>query len=266
MAVNSLIYLNQSVPPYGGRLALSLRGGQLYVLTLLADSVREDPAAKKQRMEYDSINDCVASNVIEISDQDELEVYGSDIRTSTQLTSYVFEVCDSLLNVCPIGSVSMGEPQLGGPPTAGGEQRIELVACSGRGKNGALTVLQRSITPQLVLQTGQEINEVDNSGFQSGAPTVFAGNLGNNRFMVQVTSISIRLLKIGMERVVRVHGRPVPLRRLQLREGVKGEFTGKFDGKKMKGVNVKAEGFKPGTVYELNDEDELLRIYRKIRR
>lgn len=54
---------------------------------------REDPAAKKTRVEYDSINDCVASNVIEISDQDELEVYGSDIRTSTQLTSYVFEVC-----------------------------------------------------------------------------------------------------------------------------------------------------------------------------
>lgn len=40
----------------------------------------------------DTISDCVASNVIEISDKDELEVYGSDIRTSTQLTSYVFEV------------------------------------------------------------------------------------------------------------------------------------------------------------------------------
>ncbi|RVE41312.1 hypothetical protein evm_014035 [Chilo suppressalis] len=75
MAVNSLIYLNQSVPPYGvslnsvathttnfplriqegvcitldgscvaalgaGRFALSLKGGQLYVLTLLSDSVR----------------------------------------------------------------------------------------------------------------------------------------------------------------------------------------------------------------------------------
>lgn len=36
---------------------------------------------------------------------------------------------------------------------------------------------------------------------------------------------------------------------------MKGEFTGKM---KSKGKNVKAEGFKPGTVYELNDEDELL--------
>lgn len=40
----------------------------------------------------DTISDCVATNVIDISDKDELEVYGSDIRTSTQLTSYVFEV------------------------------------------------------------------------------------------------------------------------------------------------------------------------------
>lgn len=62
-------------------------------------------------------------------------------------------MCDSLLNVCPIGSVSMGEPQLGGGGGGGAappEPRIELVACSGRGKNGALTVLQRSVTPQLV--------------------------------------------------------------------------------------------------------------------
>lgn len=55
------------------------------------DKDSNDPAAKKRRL--DTISDCVASNVIDITDQDELEVYGSDIRTSTQLTSYVFEVC-----------------------------------------------------------------------------------------------------------------------------------------------------------------------------
>lgn len=63
----------------------------------------------------------------------------------------VVQVCDSLLNICPIGAVSMGELQL----LAEGEARrpapaLELVACSGRGKNGALTVLQRSVRPQLV--------------------------------------------------------------------------------------------------------------------
>ncbi|CAH0697287.1 unnamed protein product [Spodoptera exigua] len=492
MAVNSLIYLNQSVPPYGvslnsiathttnfplriqegvcitldgscvaglgeGRLALSLRGGQLYVLTLLADSVRtvrsfhldraaasvlttcmcvieedflflgsrlgnslllrvterenrmlfsvdkpleatvdltvsenaehqaqqsqqsqqsqtsqqpqqpkdQDPAAKKRRL--DTISDCVATNVIEISDKDELEVYGSDIRTSTQLTSYVFEVCDSLLNICPIGDVSMGEPQLvseaGGEGAEGGEGEprgplLELVACSGRAKNGALTVLQRAVRPQLitsfnlpgcidmwsilgetpegaresegahayliltqedgsmVLQTGQEINEVDNSEFMTGSPTIFAGNLGNNKFMVQVTTTAIRLVKGGSQLqtiqlewtaayagaadpylcVLSLCGRALvlALREFRAKDGaasgrlaptrqsvphrppllratvyrdlsglfsppdagntqVKGEFSGK-----MKGKNVKAEGFKPGAVYELNDEDELL--------
>ncbi|CAB3240456.1 unnamed protein product [Arctia plantaginis] len=482
MAVNSLIYLNQSVPPYGvslnsiathttnfplriqegvcvtldgsvaawlgeARLALSLRGGQLYVLTLLADSVRtvrsfhldraaasvlttcmcvieedflflgsrlgnslllrvterenrmlfsvdkpleatvdltvsegdpsivtntapaapttqqkdqSDPAAKKRRL--DTISDCVATNVIEISDKDELEVYGSDIRTSTQLTSYVFEVCDSLLNICPIGDVSMGEPQLLSEEYSRQQDNpiVELVVCSGRGKNGALTVLQRTVRPQLitafnlpgcidmwsvfaegtdstreadgshayliltqedgsmVLQTGQEINEVDNSGFMTASPTIFAGNLANNKFMVQVTTVGIRLIKNGVQLqsiqlewtaayaatadpylcVLSACGRAlvlalrefrgkdgassgrlaptrqaVPHRPALLRAAVyrdlsglfappeagdsqvKGEFTGKMKGK---GKNVKAEGFKPGTIYELNDEDELL--------
>ncbi|XP_072946288.1 cleavage and polyadenylation specificity factor subunit 1 [Epargyreus clarus] len=473
MAVNSLIYLNQSVPPYGvslnsiathttnfplriqegvcitldgarvaalgdTRFAVALKGGQLYVLTLLSDSVRSvrsfhldraaasvltscmcvieedflflgsrlgnslllrvterenrmlfsvdkpleatvdltvsdtdkepqpskepqpapDPAAKKRRL--DTISDCVATNVIEISDKDELEVYGSDIRTSTQLTSYVFEVCDSLLNICPIGDVSMGEPQLLGEGAGRGAQPLELVACSGRGKNGALTVLQRAVRPQrvtafdlpgcidmwtiigespelsrdvhkdmegthaymiltqedssMILQTGQEINEVDNSGFMTNSPTVFAGNLGNNKFMVQVTTTTIRLVRNGVLLqsisldwqarsaavadpyicVVTTCGRalvlalrelrakdatsarlaptkqPVPhrpplLRAVPYRDlsglftsadenvQVKGEFTGK-----MKGKNVKSEGFKPGAIYELNDEDELL--------
>lgn len=360
LSVNSIIYLNQSVPPYGvslnsvasqstnfplriqegvcisldaacvvllgdSKLALSLKGGQLYVLTLLSDSVRsmrsfhldraaasvlttcmciieedfvflgsrlgnslllrvterenrmllslerpleatvdltnenevenatinaekqtqEDPASKKRRL--DTISDCIATNVIEINDQDELEVYGSDKRTSTQLTSYVFEVCDSLLNICPIGDVSMGEPQLLSEEYARQSDMplVELVTTSGHGKNGALTVLQRSIRPQLIatfnlpgcldmwtvigdngsgsrdahrdmegvhaymiltqedssmiLQTGQEINEVDNSGFMTNAPTVFAGNLGNNKFMVQVTTAAIRLIKNGQQ-------------------------------------------------------------------
>ncbi|KAI5632706.1 mono-functional DNA-alkylating methyl methanesulfonate n-term domain-containing protein [Phthorimaea operculella] len=480
MAVNSLIYLNQSVPPYGvslnsiathttnfplriqegvcitldaacvaplgeGRLALSLKGGQLYVLTLISDSVRSvrsfhldraaasvlttcmcvieedflflgsrlgnslllrvterenrmmfsverplqasidltisdsdrpqteqqpqkekekeaqkdapsDPAAKKRRL--DTLSDCIATNVIEISDKDELEVYGSDIRTSTQLTSYVFEVCDSLLNICPIGDISMGEPQLVG---SGGDTGVELVASSGRGKNGALCVLQRAVRDQLVtafslpgcvdmwsvlgesgietrdahrdsegshayliltqedssmvLQTGEEINEVDNSGFMTGAPTVFAGNLGNNKFMVQVTTTTIRLIKNGNQVqsiqlewtaayactadpyicVVSTCGKALVLALREFRTNqtmtarlaptrqpvphrpplvkatpyrdlsslftsadietvqVKGEFTGK-----KKGAKVKAEGFKPGAVYELNDEDELL--------
>ncbi|KAG7296758.1 hypothetical protein JYU34_020693 [Plutella xylostella] len=325
------------------------------------DKDTSDPAAKKRRM--DTLSDCIASNVIDISDQDELEVYGSDIRTSTQLTSYVFEVCDSLLNICPIGDISMGEPQLlSTPATDTDAPLVELVACSGRGKNGALTVLQRTVhthrvtqftlpgcidmwsvfgdgssegrreqsdseashayliltqtNSSMILQTGEEINEVDNSGFMTSAPTIFAGNLGNNKYMVQVTTTAIRLIKNGAQiqsiqlewtaasaytadpylcvvstcaraavlALRETHGRggasarlvptrqavphmPAIVKAQPYRDlsglfttsdvdsvQVKGEFTGKNKGKK----KVKAEGFKPDTVYELNDEDELL--------
>ncbi|XP_013147048.1 PREDICTED: cleavage and polyadenylation specificity factor subunit 1 [Papilio polytes] len=294
----------------------------------------QDPAAKKRRL--DTISDCLPTNVIEISDKDELEVYGSDIRTSTQLTSYVFEVCDSLLNICPIGDISMGEPQLVGEEERREGAELELVACSGRGScidmwtvigesegreardaegSHAYLILTQEDS-SMILQTGQEINEVDNSGFMTGAPTVFAGNLGNNKYMVQVTTTAIRLIRNGVQlqsiqlewaaasaavadpylcvqsacgratvlalRELRprdpmsarlaptrqgVPARPALVRAVPYRDlsglftstdvienvQVKGEFSGK-----MKGKNVKAEGFKPGAVYELNDEDELL--------
>lgn len=50
-------------------------------------------------------------------------------------------------------------------------------------------------TSTLVLQTGHEINEIENTGFSTAQPTIFVGNLGNNRFIIQVTTKSIRLLQ-----------------------------------------------------------------------
>ena len=57
----------------------------------------------------------------------------------------------------------------------------------------------------MVLQTGQEINELDSSGFFTSGPTVFACNLGQYTcdddaatpmsFIVQVTCDSLLLLK-----------------------------------------------------------------------
>lgn len=38
----------------------------------------------------------------------------------------------------------------------------------------------------MILQTGQEINEVDHSGFNTQGPTIFAGNLASNKYIVQV--------------------------------------------------------------------------------
>lgn len=54
------------------------------------------------------------------------------------------------------------------------------------------TVAHRSI-----LQTGQEIMELDTSGFATQGPTVFAGNIGDNRYIVQVSPLGIRLLEGG---------------------------------------------------------------------
>jgi len=111
---------------------------------------------------------------------------------------------------------------------------IELVSTAGHGKNGALCVLQRTVRPQVVtafelpgcidmwtlmgpdakgssaehaflllsrkessmlLQTGQEINELDSSGFCTTESTIFASNIGGNSHIIQVLSKSILVLK-----------------------------------------------------------------------
>lgn len=48
-----------------------------------------------------------------------------------------------------------------------------------------------------ILQTGQEIMELDTSGFATQGPTVFAGNIGNNKYIIQVSPMGIRLLEGG---------------------------------------------------------------------
>ena len=49
----------------------------------------------------------------------------------------------------------------------------------------ALLILCRQ-DATMVLQTGQEIMELDQSGFATQGPTVFAANIGNDKFIVQV--------------------------------------------------------------------------------
>lgn len=48
-----------------------------------------------------------------------------------------------------------------------------------------------------MLQTGQEINEMDQSGFNVTSSTILATNVGNNRFIVQVCATSVCLLDSG---------------------------------------------------------------------
>lgn len=353
-AVNSLLYLNQSVPPYGvslnsltngttsfplkshdairisldcaqatfisyDKMVISLKGGEIYVLTLITDGMRsvrsfhfdkaaasvlttsmtlmepgylflgsrlgnslllrytekaqdspssapskdpdkvEEPPTKKKRVDNSLARPGGKGALVD--EIDEIEVYGSELQSGTQLSTYSFEVCDSILNIGPCAMASMGEPAfLSEEFQNSTEPDLEIVLCSGYGKNGALSVLQKSIRPQVVttfelpgchdmwtvissneqsedtgesaveaeeedeknrhgflilsredstmiLQTGQEIMELDTSGFATQGPTVYAGNIGDNKYIVQVSPLGIRLL----EGVNQLHFIPVDL-------------------------------------------------------
>uniref|UniRef100_A0A182SNX7 RSE1/DDB1/CPSF1 first beta-propeller domain-containing protein n=1 Tax=Anopheles maculatus TaxID=74869 RepID=A0A182SNX7_9DIPT len=236
MCVNSLIYLNQSVPPYGvslnssadhstsfplkpqdgvrmsldaaqvcfiepEKLVLSLKGGELYVLTLCADSMRSVRNFHFNKAAASVLTSCICvcedeylflgsrlgnslllrfkekdeSLVITIDDsgavekepkrprmeEEELEVYGSGYKTSVQLTSYIFEVCDNVLNIGPIAHMAVGEripeEDVDNQPEVqiqSNKLDVEVVTSSGHGKNGALCVLQSSIKPQVITSFG----------------------------------------------------------------------------------------------------------------
>uniref|UniRef100_A0A8C7PMH5 Cleavage and polyadenylation specificity factor subunit 1 n=1 Tax=Oncorhynchus mykiss TaxID=8022 RepID=A0A8C7PMH5_ONCMY len=355
-AVNSLLYLNQSVPPYGvslntqttgttafplriqeevkitldcsqstfigsDKMVISLKGGEIYVLTLITDGMRsvrafhfdkaaasvlttcmmtmepgylflgsrlgnslllkytekyqenpEKPPVEEDKGKEEETDEEKQVRTVGLTNQlpdevDEIEVYGSEVASGTQLATYSFEVCDSILNIGPCAGASMGEPAFLSEET-NPEPDLEIVVCSGFGKNGGLSVLQRSIRPQVVttfelpgchdmwtvipnemkekegetpeeeeaeekpapapvegdkkkhgflilsredstmiLQTGQEIMELDTSGFATQGPTVFAGNIGDNKYIIQVSPMGIRLL----EGVTQLHFIPVDL-------------------------------------------------------
>lgn len=59
-------------------------------LEMSLDSNSQEPSAKKVRQDF--LEDWMASDVCEIRDPEELEVYGNETQTSIQITSYVFEV------------------------------------------------------------------------------------------------------------------------------------------------------------------------------
>ena len=49
-----------------------------------------EPPAKKVKQDF--LGDWMASDVLDIKDPEELEVYGNEMQTSIQITSYSFEV------------------------------------------------------------------------------------------------------------------------------------------------------------------------------
>ncbi|EEC01987.1 cleavage and polyadenylation specificity factor, putative [Ixodes scapularis] len=227
-----------------GYLFLGSRLGNSLLLHYTEKAAEMEEAGKKEDKAEGDVN-------VALIDPDELEVYGSETLATKQLTSYTFEVCDSLINIGPCGKICMGEPAfLSEEFTQNSDPDLELVTTAGYGKNGALCVLQRSVRPQVVttfelpgcvhmwtvmgpptekkkkeaseesdeqaadatltnthaflilsradssmiLQTDQEINELDHSGFSTQNPTVFAGNLGDGRYVLQVCPMGVRLL------------------------------------------------------------------------
>ena len=68
---------------------------------------------------------------------------------------------------------------------------------------GAVVSQRRCVLCQ-ILQTGQEIMELDTSGFATQGPTIFAGNIGDGRYIVQVSPLGVRLLE-GGEEAARTH-------------------------------------------------------------
>ena len=177
-------------------------------------------------------------------EEEELLVYGTKSeKTSVNLSSYIFEVCDSLINLAPIGYMAVGEraraeehqdEENENEKRDPSKMELEVVTSSGYGKNGALCVLHNTLRPKIltsfelsgcldlwtvvddsqmrrenrhtfmiltqristmVLRTGDEISDIHNTGFACNTPTIFVGNLGSNRYIVQVTSKSIRLIQ-----------------------------------------------------------------------
>lgn len=204
------------------------------VITIEDTNEKDTPAVEK---------DAQMSKRIRL-EEEELLVYGAkSTKTSVHLSSYMFEVCDSLMNLSPVGYMAVGERARTDEHLDEEDEsdklditkmELEVVTSVGHGKNGAVCTLHNTLRPKIlmsfeltncldlwtviddsqmrrenkhtfmiltqrtstmVLRTGDEISDIHNTGFACSTPTIFVGNLGSNRYIVQVTSKSIRLIQ-----------------------------------------------------------------------
>lgn len=97
---------------------------------------------------YVGVDVSIYSSDLTAQDEDD-ELYGtstSSVSTS-QLAAYNFIICDSILNIGPIVDSIVTESVYGGggsPQEMTQKKSLEIVTCSGYGKNGALCILQVS--------------------------------------------------------------------------------------------------------------------------
>lgn len=336
--VNSLIYLNQSVPAYAislnsiakttsnypfknmeskritldnsravfiesDRMIVSLKGGELYLITMITDSesLRSVRNFSIEKCAGSVISSCIckccdnylfvgsrlansvllkystksisrnveleseiAASLNETDNQNELsqvmignrsmdtddtnaadmdeldriiQCREGDKPTDVDVVTYSFEICDIVLNIGPCGQSIIGE-SVGDYSDFDLEnnnlqnsQAIDLVTSSGYTKNGAISVLQRSLRPDViatfqipdiidmwsvandsqhspysptylflsksnstvVLLIANEITELDKDScvFCTKAATIYCGNILDNKYIVQITTNAV---------------------------------------------------------------------------
>ena len=145
-----------------------------------------------------------------------------------------FRICDTLLVTGAIRNIALGKPAgysdslYSGEPTG---THLEIVGCGGFAAHGSLIILHRSVRPNIInsfsignvddlwavgsdneyhkymivgqenqtkiLRTGEEIEELENTGFSVNGPTVTVGICGE--YIVQVTQNEILLLSQGFK-------------------------------------------------------------------
>ncbi|KAJ7555735.1 hypothetical protein O6H91_05G052500 [Diphasiastrum complanatum] len=113
------------------------------------DEEIEGPSPKRlRRASSDVSHDAVSA--------DELSLYYSSSATpdSPKKKTFTFAVRDSLVNIGPLRDFAYGFPVSSDSSASSGSKQssYELVACSGHGKNGSISILQRSIRPELITE------------------------------------------------------------------------------------------------------------------
>ena len=84
-------------------------------------------------------------------------------------------MCDSILNLSPCGQLAMGQPAFLSEEFTLDDPDIELITTSGHGKNGALSVLQRSVRPQVSHSQSHRVTESGHG--KNGALSVLQGSV-----------------------------------------------------------------------------------------
>ena len=141
-------------------------------------------------------------------EEEELLVYGSKTtQTSVQLSSYIFEVCDSLTCISPIVFMTIGERARAEEHLDENDEdekrdiskiELEVVASVGHGKNGALCVMHNTLRPKIL--TSFELNGcldlwtvIDNSQMRRESKHAFIILTQKNTTMVLKTGDEITL-------------------------------------------------------------------------